>query len=91
MLNFESRGHFFGQLTEKRWEIVRSAQGKEELSVRELARSVGRDVKRLHEDVVILAGLGLPFSLICLESMPNFADDGKQSNGTKQGSNCPPL
>jgi predicted transcriptional regulator len=27
--------------------------------VRELARVVGRDVKRVHEDVVILAELGL--------------------------------
>lgn len=59
ILNFESPGHFFGQLSEKRWEIVRAAQGKGELSVRELARSVGRDVKRVHEDVVILSELGL--------------------------------
>lgn len=59
VLNFESPGQFFGQLTEKRWEIVRAAQGQGELSVRELARIVGRDVKRVHEDVVILAGLGL--------------------------------
>lgn len=59
VLNFESPGQFFGQLTEKRWEIVHAAQGKGELSVRELARAVGRDVKRVHEDVVILAALGL--------------------------------
>ena len=59
VLNFESPGHFFGQLSEKRWEIVRAAQGKGELSVRELARVVGRDVKRVHEDVGILAELGL--------------------------------
>lgn len=59
VLNFESPGHFFGQLSEKRWEIVRAAQGKGDLSVRELARAVGRDVKRVHEDVVILADLGL--------------------------------
>ncbi len=59
MLNFESPAHFFGQLTEKRWEIVRAAQGKGELSVRELARVVGRDVKRVHDDVVSLAELGL--------------------------------
>ena len=59
VLNFESPGHFFGRLTERRWEIVRAAQGKGELSVRELARAVGRDVKRVHEDVVILADLGL--------------------------------
>jgi predicted transcriptional regulator len=59
VLNFESPGHFFGQLTEKRWEIVRAAQGKGELSVRELARAVERDVKRVHEDVVVLAELGM--------------------------------
>ena len=59
VLNFESPGHFFGQLSEKRWEIVRAAQGKGELSVRELSRAVERDVKRVHEDVVILAELGL--------------------------------
>ena len=59
VLNFESSGHFFGQLSEKRWEIVRTAQGKGELSVRELSRAVQRDVKRVHEDVVMLAELGL--------------------------------
>ena len=59
MLNFESPGHFFGQLSEKRWEIVRAAQGKGDLSVRESSRAVGRNVKRVHEDVVILAALGL--------------------------------
>lgn len=59
VLNFETPAQFFGQLTEKRWNIVRAAQGKGELSVRELARIVDRDVKRVHEDVVILAELGL--------------------------------
>ncbi len=59
VLNFESPAQFFGQLTEKRWQIVHAAQGRGELSVRELARTVGRDVKRVHEDVVTLADLGL--------------------------------
>ncbi len=59
VLNFESPAHFFGQLSEKRWEIVRATQGKGELSVRELARVVGRDVKRVHDDVVVLAELGM--------------------------------
>lgn len=59
ILNFESPGQFFGQLTEKRWAVVRACQGKGELSVRELARGLGRDVKRVHDDVVILAELGL--------------------------------
>jgi len=59
VLNFESPGQFFGQLTEKRWAVVRACQGKGELSVRELARALGRDVKRVHDDVVMLAELGL--------------------------------
>ncbi len=58
-LNFESPGEFFGRLTERRWEIVRVLQGQGELSVRELARRLHRDVKRVHEDVAILAELGL--------------------------------
>jgi predicted transcriptional regulator len=57
VLNFESPGHFFGQLTQKRWDIARAAQGKGELTVRELARSFGRDVKRVHEDVGVLTKL----------------------------------
>lgn len=59
VLNFETPAQFFGQLTEKRWDIVRAAQGKGELAVRELARVVDRDVKRVHEDIVNLAELGL--------------------------------
>jgi len=59
VLNFETPAQFFGQLTERRWELVRTAQGRGEISVRELARLVGRDVKRVHEDVTVLAALGL--------------------------------
>ncbi|MFN5699131.1 MAG: hypothetical protein ACK47V_00620, partial [Betaproteobacteria bacterium] len=49
----------FGQLTERRWNLVRTAQGQGELSVRELARRVGRDVKRVHDDIGVLTELGL--------------------------------
>ena len=59
VLNFETPVKFFGQLSEKRWDIVRAAQGKGEMSVRKLARVVDRDVKRVHNDIVILAELGL--------------------------------
>ena len=59
VLNFETPAQFFRQLSEKRWDIVRAAQGKGEMSVRELARVVDRDVKRVHNDIVILAELGL--------------------------------
>jgi predicted transcriptional regulator len=59
VLNFESPGVFFSRLSEKRWALIRALQGQGELAVRELARRVGRDVKRVHEDVGVLAELGL--------------------------------
>ena len=59
ILNFETPAQFFGQLTEKRWDIVRAIQGRGELPVREVARIVQRDVKRVHEDIGILTDLGL--------------------------------
>lgn len=57
VLNFESPAQFFGLLTEKRWELVRSAQGKGPLAIRELSRLVGKDVKRVHEDVGTTYGI----------------------------------
>ena len=59
VLNFESPAQFFSQLSDKRWDLVRTAQGKGPMSIRELARLAGRDVKRVHEDVVVLTQLGL--------------------------------
>ena len=59
VLNFENPAQFFGQLTERRWELVRAAQGRGALPVRELARLVERDVRRVHDDVVALTNLGL--------------------------------
>ncbi|MCP5190894.1 MAG: hypothetical protein H6988_10950 [Pseudomonadales bacterium] len=57
--NFETPGQFFGRLTERRWAIVRAMQGAGPMSQRELARRVGRDVKRVYEDVQALIVLGL--------------------------------
>jgi hypothetical protein len=45
VLNFETPGAFFGQLTARHWALVNALQGQGELAVRELARRVGRDVK----------------------------------------------
>jgi predicted transcriptional regulator len=58
-LNFEVPAQFFGQLTEKRWEIIRSMQGEAAMSVRELARRIERDPKRVLDDVRALIQLGL--------------------------------
>lgn len=59
VLNFESAGSFFGKLTERRWALVHALQGQGPMSVRELARRVARDVRRVHDDVEALAELGL--------------------------------
>ena len=59
ILNFESAGSFFGKLTERRWALVHALQGQGAMSVRELARRVARDVRRVHDDVAALTELGL--------------------------------
>ena len=58
-LNFESPLQFFGKLTERRWALVRALQGAGPVSGREAARRVGRDPKRVHEDLQVLIALGL--------------------------------
>jgi predicted transcriptional regulator len=59
VLNFETAGSFFGKLTEPRWALLHALQGQGPMSARELARRVARDVRRVHDDVGVLAGLGL--------------------------------
>lgn len=46
-------------LTAKRWEILRAMTGAGELSIREIARRVGRDVKAVHGDVTALLSTGI--------------------------------
>ncbi|HHQ42802.1 MAG TPA: MarR family transcriptional regulator [Chromatiales bacterium] len=58
-LNFESPEAFFAHLTPRRWTLLQALLGAGELPVRELARRVGRDVRRVHDDVRALAALGL--------------------------------
>jgi predicted transcriptional regulator len=64
-LNFETPAAFFGRLTERRWAVIQTLLGAGALSVRELSRRLGRDVKRVHEDVSLLAELGV------IERTPN--------------------
>ena len=59
VLNFETAGSFFGKLTERRWALVHALQGQGVMAVRELARRVARDVRRVHDDVEVLTELGL--------------------------------
>ncbi len=58
-LNFETPGAFFSHLTPNRWAMLAELQGAGEVGVRELARRLGRDVKRVHEDAAALVEIGL--------------------------------
>lgn len=58
-LNFEAPAQFFGKLTERRWEIIRHMQGADAMSIRELARCLARDPKRVLDDVRVLIQLGI--------------------------------
>lgn len=58
-LNFETPEAFFSRLTSRRWALINALQGAGEVPVRELARRLQRDVKRVHEDAAELVNLGL--------------------------------
>jgi predicted transcriptional regulator len=59
VFTFESPSALFRVLTPKRWEILERLQGLGPSSLRGLARSLERDVKRVHEDVAALIEVGL--------------------------------
>jgi predicted transcriptional regulator len=48
-----------GVMTDKRFELLRHLHRHPEPSVAALARSLGRDYKRVHEDVDVLVAAGL--------------------------------
>jgi predicted transcriptional regulator len=46
-------------LTKKRWEVLKVMTGQEAMTLREIARRVGRDVKAVHRDVHALLDAGV--------------------------------
>jgi len=58
-LNFPTPSAFFSQLTSNRWQMVNHLLGAGAVGVRELARQLKCDTKRVHEDSKILVKLGL--------------------------------
>lgn len=57
--SFETPELLFKRLTPKRLEILHKMQGAGEMSLRELARRVERDVKGVHTDIHALLEFGL--------------------------------
>lgn len=58
-ISFSSVDLLWQTLTKKRWEILQAMTGAGPLSVRELARRVGRDVRRVHDDTQALLDAGV--------------------------------
>lgn len=83
-IDFESPEQLFSVMTAKRWALVRAMAGAGPLSIREVARRVGRDVKAVHSDVHALLGCGVlsrtregkvvfPFNAVHIDVMINAA------------------
>jgi predicted transcriptional regulator len=58
-ISFASVDLLWRTLTRKRWELLAAMTGQGELSIREVARRVGRDVKAVHGDVHALLAAGV--------------------------------
>jgi predicted transcriptional regulator len=58
-ISFASVDLLWRTLTKKRWDLLAAMTGQGELSIREIARRVGRDVKAVHGDVHALLAAGL--------------------------------
>ena len=59
VFTFESPAALFRVLSPKRWDLLERLQSLGPSSLRGLARSLERDVKRVHEDVAALIEVGL--------------------------------
>lgn len=59
LFTFSSPAQLFSVLTPRRWDLIERLQAVGATSLRGLARELGRDVKRLHEDVAVLLDWGL--------------------------------
>jgi predicted transcriptional regulator len=58
-ITFASPEQLFQTLTQLRWNIIQSITGLGPVSIREISRRVGRDVKSVHRDVHALLNAGV--------------------------------
>lgn len=58
-INFETEEQFWKTLTRKHWEILKKLTGARPMTMREVARCVGCDVKAVHGDVKTLFNTSL--------------------------------
>jgi predicted transcriptional regulator len=58
-VSFASPELLWSVLTQKRWELLKALCGVGEVSIREAARRVDRDVKAVHGDITVLINAGI--------------------------------
>jgi predicted transcriptional regulator len=58
-ISFESPALLFKVLSGKRWDVLNHMTGSGPMTIRELARRLGRDVKAVHGDVHALLDAGI--------------------------------
>ncbi len=58
-ISFASVDLLWRTLTKKRWELLQAMTGQGEMSIRQVARHVSRDVKAVHGDVHALINAGV--------------------------------
>jgi len=58
VFTFSSPAQLFSILSPRRWDLIERLQALGPVSLRGLARELGRDVKRVHEDVAVLLHWG---------------------------------
>ena len=58
-ISFESPALLFKVITGKRWELLKLMTGTGPVTIREVARRLGRDVKAVHGDVHALLKTGI--------------------------------
>jgi len=58
-ISFQTPMLLFKVLTGKRWELLKAMTGAGPITVREVARRVGRDVKAVHGDIRALLNTGI--------------------------------
>ena len=59
VFTFSTPAQLFSAISPKRWQLIERLQHTGKSSIRGLARSLDRDVKRVHDDVTALIGWGL--------------------------------
>lgn len=59
VITFSSPAQMFSVISPKRWELIEELQKHGPSGQRHLARLLGRDIKRVHDDVTLLSDWGI--------------------------------